>query len=452
MQERRKVFVVMSQDFTQPKTRQTHHILIIDDSARLRQTLADLIVANCLATGKIFKVFHSDKDGKFTQSKEVPGPEMFPLDGIIPTESSVIDEFTIYTAPSPRQALFVINSPVFSRLTIISDVMMPADTEVGLIGMLEAIARRNLPVNLVFASSDAQNSFVVAKLVETGKAYFLVKQGRAWEELSKALVHRADAFRFKIITSLDFEGMQKIAGLAMRAGSQTAPLTEPAKPAGFTVPPSSALPSLSPALASFQRPRINPLRNVSRPPRNESIQPPNRLQPSEATRLPSQPLRQEAPRTPGQHIQDEKPELPLAPNPVLKKVQPPAFNQALRSAISETPQIEGFVPVTPTPPPAKTAVPPMPVWEEPVAPENREPQRIPAVPVAHPAARPQAPAALPDATNTVPPASTSVSASSSPGQTQTPLSRYADTREPKAKPVFLLFRPFVALLKAWKNR
>ncbi len=213
----------MSQAFTRPLTRQFHHILIIDDSARLRYTLAELIVANCLAAGKIYRVFHSDKDGKFTQSNEVPPPGMLLLGDNSPSESQSLDEFAIYTAPSPKHALFVINSPLFSRLTIISDVMMPADTEVGLIGMLEALARRSLPVNLVFASTDAQNNFLVAKLVEARKAYFVVKQGSAWEDLSRALVQRTDNFRFQTITTLDYEGMQKLPGLVDRKTPEPEP-------------------------------------------------------------------------------------------------------------------------------------------------------------------------------------------------------------------------------------
>ena len=213
----------MSQAFTRPLIRQFHHILIIDDSARLRYTLAELIVANCLAAGKIYRVFHSDKNGKFTQSNEVPPPGLLLLGDNGPSESKSLDEFAIYTAPSPKHALFVINSPLFSRLTIISDVMMPADTEVGLIGMLEALARRKLPVNLVFASTDAQNNFVVAKLVEARKAYFVVKQGSAWEDLSRALVQRTDNFRFKTITTLDFEGMQKLPGLVDRKTPEPEP-------------------------------------------------------------------------------------------------------------------------------------------------------------------------------------------------------------------------------------
>jgi hypothetical protein len=431
----------MSQDFTRPRTRQTHHILIIDDSARLRQTLADLIVANCLATGKIFKVFHSDKDGKFTQSNEVPSPGMLLLDGLSRMESSVIDEFTIYTAPSPRQALFVINSPVFSRLTIISDVMMPADTEVGLIGMLEAIARRNLPVNLVFASSDSQNSFVVAKLVETGKAYFLVKQGSAWEDLSRALVQRADGFRFKTITSLDFEGMQKIAGLTTRSAS----LAGPAKPAEAAAPAYSPLSAPSPVETPFQRPGIKPLQTPGRLPRVERVSTPDQPFRPEVSRATGQSGRPEAIQTPTPPV---KLDLPLAPDPVLKTVQAPPPAPPIRTAPTPTPKVEGFSPVTPATSPAKTAVPPMPVWEDPVAPAKSQPQRIPAVNPVHPAVRSQVSPGIMPVSNPAPTAPTSVS----PEQTQTPLSRFADLPGPKAKPVFPLFRPFVALFNAWKKR
>jgi CheY-like chemotaxis protein len=189
--------------------RQSHHILIIDDSARLRYALADLIVAACLASGRAYRVLHGDKDGRYTQSNESLNPGLLAAP---PTsqasDSSKLEEFAIYTAPSPKQALFIINSPLFTRLTIISDVMMPSDTEVGIVGMVEALARRQLPVNLVFASSDAQNRYLIARLVESGKAYFVVKAEGVWQELSQALVNRTNSFQYKVITPSDYAGMQ----------------------------------------------------------------------------------------------------------------------------------------------------------------------------------------------------------------------------------------------------
>lgn len=418
----------MSQEFTRSRTRQTHHILIIDDSARLRQTLADLIVANCLAAGKIFKVFHSDKEGKFTQSNEVPTPGMLLLDGLSPMESAVIDEFTVYTAPSPRQALFVINSPVFSRLTIISDVMMPADSEVGLIGMLEAIARRKLPVNLLFASSDSQNFQVVAKLVESAKAYFLVKQGSVWEDLSRALVQRAESFQFKTITSLDFEGMQKFAGITLRAVPPT-PLNDPAKAASEenlvqrttfkTYPSQNAAPRVeeavspppapAPAIPAVNRSNVQTL-----PPASNPIS---------------------APATPG------RPDLPPAPNPVLKVAQPPTPNGPLKAEATEAPKIGGFMPVTPTTPPLKPLPPPMPDWEDLPDPkkaalENRPIQLDPQIP------------GSPDSVKVAIPPTTLLS----PAQTKTPLSQFADIPRPREKKGFILFRPFVALAKMFIKR
>lgn len=379
----------MSQDFSQSKIRQIHHILIIDDSARIRQTLAESIVANCLATGKIFKVFYGDKDGKYTQGNPVPRPGRELPGNSTPAEAQVVDEFTVYTAPSPKQALFVLNSPVFSRLTIISDIVMAADTEVGLVGMLEAIARRNLPVNLVFASSDPQNAFVVAKLIETNKAYFLDKQSRAWEDLPRALVQRTDSFVYKTIVSLDFEGMRKIAGAGRgsRRTGQTAPLTAPA--------PDQPLPP------------------------NYSLAGNSLVHPEAASALDLA----------------VAPDLPLAVQPKL----------------AEKPKAEGFMPVEAENPPVKTVAPPMPTWEDPAstanpAPDAKEQARSSNGPTAQElyvsattgGYKPTPPE--PQITLTLP------------TETQTPLSRFAGGSEPAKKPVFVLFRPFAALMNFLKNR
>jgi hypothetical protein len=89
----------------------------------------------------------------------------------------------------------------------------------------------------------------------------------------------------------------------------------------------------------------------------------------------------------------------------------------------------------------------MPVWEDMVAPKPPEQERIPALTPVIPAVPPQALPVFPDVINAAPPGPTSIS----PEQTQTPLSRFADIPKLKAKPVFPLFRPFVALLNAFKK-
>src|SRR5690349_3519188 len=110
----------MSQPMSQAPARQSHHILIIDDSARLRYALADLIVAACLASGRAYRVLHGDKDGKFTQSNESLNPSLLsaPPPSAQATDASKLEDFAVYTAPSPKQALFIINSPLFTKLTI----------------------------------------------------------------------------------------------------------------------------------------------------------------------------------------------------------------------------------------------------------------------------------------------------------------------------------------------
>jgi CheY-like chemotaxis protein len=225
----------MMQPNAQGLVKQTHYILIVDDSQRLRFALADLIVAACVQSGKGYRVFHADKDGKYTQSSESIASAVTTTEVNGQTVQK-LEEFAIYTAPSPKHALFVINSPLFTQLTIISDVMMPADTQVGLIGMLENIARRNLSVNLLFASSDAQNRVVIARLVESGKAYFAVKASGLWEQIAHALVFRTDSLSFKKITPADFSGVQNATQLAMGANQ---PLTA-APSANYTPQPAYA--------------------------------------------------------------------------------------------------------------------------------------------------------------------------------------------------------------------
>lgn len=346
----------MSQAFSRPNKRQIHHILIIDDSARLRQNLAELIVSNCLAAGNIYRVFHSDKDGKFTQSNEMPNPAMLVLGDSGPAAPNDLDEFVIYTAPSPKQALFVINSPLFTKLTIISDVMMPADTEVGLIGMLEAIARRSLPVNLVFASTDAQNIFVVAKLVEAGKAYFVVKQGSAWEDLSRALVRRTGSFRFKTITSLDFEGMQKLAGLVKRKPAEFSTAPEPEQLTGRQeVIPAYSSPVL-PQL-EVRRPQIKPVKPAL-PAKDEPAPVHNPIfasRPNTTRPLSGMP----EPRTPTrpvfQSLVSALPPIEIAPEP-----SKPAQNHAQVQAEIPQPKREADLAERS----AANATPPMPTWDD----------------------------------------------------------------------------------------
>ncbi len=237
----------MSQPMNSAPARQCHHILIIDDSARMRHALADLIVSACLASGKSYRVFHCDKDGRFIPTNESQNPALLSAPvGSQTNQASRLEEFAVYTAPSPKHALFVINSPLFTRLTIISDVMMPSDTEVGLVGMLEALARRNLPVNLVFASSDIQNRYLIARLVDSGKAFFMVKADGVWENLSHSLVNNTSNFQYKQITAADYAGLQGVPTYATRNGGslvygspvmETPPIATPLASAPQFAPP-----------------------------------------------------------------------------------------------------------------------------------------------------------------------------------------------------------------------
>ncbi|HEX2912705.1 MAG TPA: hypothetical protein VH186_18005 [Chloroflexia bacterium] len=321
----------MSQSVSQSPVRQTHHILIIDDSARLRLALADMIAGNCLAAGKPYRVFHCDKDGKFVPGSENTCPVL--KTGPVTNDPARLDEFAVYTAPSPKHALFVINSPIFTQLTIISDVMMPADTEVGLIGMLDAIAKRNLLVNLVFASSDAQNRFVVQKLVESNKAYFVVKSAKVWEELSQALVHRTASFQFKRINGADYSGVQSAANQALHnstAASFGEEILNPHIPTQNTNTPGPRPGQVASA----------PVQNVTTPPPRPPLPDMNQFQPASQGQAkaapPRPPLPDFAPVTPASSVYRS----PAPAQTAQQTLQPGPVSQPVKQNSNQN---EGFV-------------------------------------------------------------------------------------------------------------
>lgn len=175
-------------------------ILIIDDSNRICSILVTGIVNHCSAAGYNCRIIQSSELGLIPTL-----PIEFGINVPASANQSNRPSFTIFTANSPRNALPVLRQPGIKRLTIISDIMMPADTEVGLIGMLDELARLALPVNLVFTSSESQNRDYVVTLIKNGKAFFLEKGTENWAELPYALVNHTDHFSFKTIVAGDYD-------------------------------------------------------------------------------------------------------------------------------------------------------------------------------------------------------------------------------------------------------
>jgi hypothetical protein len=232
-----------------------------------------------------------------------------------------------------------------------------------------------------------------------------------------------------MITSLDFEGMQKFAGITMRA----------------VVPP--IVPTDATKQASeenlIQRSTFKPYPSPNTPPRvEEAVTPPppapTRPEPARPPVPPPTPAQSAQPIIPAQ---SPKPDLPLAPNPVLKVTQVPTPNSPVKAPATEAPKIGGFMPVTPTTPPYKPPAPPIPDWEaqpdpNKVLPENQPVKLDPQIP------------GMPNSARVDIPPTTLIS----PAQTKTPLSQFADIPRPKEKKVFVLFRPFVALARVFKRR
>jgi hypothetical protein len=179
----------------------TFHYLIVDDSEIIRTQFGRAISEACVEMGGSHHAYQVMRNG---QVLEQPQSVLPPGN---PSQSGLT--YHVYTAPTFKLALRVLDFPFLEKLTIISDLSIPADTEVGLLGMLEALARRKLPVNLIFVSSEYQNRAMIEPLLRKGKAYFVEKGMPQWDALPLALVQRVTSFHYQQISFNDFSTISR---------------------------------------------------------------------------------------------------------------------------------------------------------------------------------------------------------------------------------------------------
>jgi hypothetical protein len=77
--------------------------------------------------------------------------------------------------------------------------MMPADTEVGLSGLLDGLRQLRLAVNLIFVSSELQSREYLQTMLNSQQAFFVVKGSASWRHLPTALVQQSNRFSYQFI-------------------------------------------------------------------------------------------------------------------------------------------------------------------------------------------------------------------------------------------------------------
>ncbi len=172
---------------------EAYYYLIIDDSEIIRVQLSRSIAAACAEVEANYHYYQVNRNGQLTE-------QIIPAANI--TETTLT--YHVYTAPTCKLALKVLELPNMAEITLLSDMSIPGDTEIGLLGLLEALARRQLPVNLIFISSEYQNRVRVEPLLQKGKAYFIEKGTPTWDSLAQALVRQATNFKYQRLAFNDF--------------------------------------------------------------------------------------------------------------------------------------------------------------------------------------------------------------------------------------------------------
>ena len=175
-------------------SRQSHQILIIDDNVQLRSLLARHILLSCNNHAYSSALYHLGErsEPRLTYYANPLRPEQF-------EPGTTSPEFMIYEAGSPRHALQWLEKAGIKRLTIISDVMMPVDTEVGLPGLLTGLQIMQVAVNLIFMSSEPQNINQVQILLNDRRAFFLIKGSDSWSRLPDAIVKGVNNFNYQLL-------------------------------------------------------------------------------------------------------------------------------------------------------------------------------------------------------------------------------------------------------------
>lgn len=183
----RPTLAAVSSKFEPPvSSNKADYLLIVDDSHQIRAALVANIIKACHMVGRPYQLMTAD------QLQVAAGSEQGRL-------------LNIYTATSPSDALSVLSLAEVQRLIIISDIMMPRDSKVGLFGLLQDLAERRLPVHLIFASSEKQNRYYVEAVIQSGKASFTEKGGANWGQLPFWLVENTSTLDYKIILRSDFD-------------------------------------------------------------------------------------------------------------------------------------------------------------------------------------------------------------------------------------------------------
>lgn len=194
-------------------TQQPYHFLMVDDSEVVQNRFCENLAFACHKYNHNLLIIRGNKQGRFFITYDSHQPQA----GIVPVEQGFSPnnlgkyQFILYTAYMPRLALPILNLPYFDKLTIISDISMPSDTEVGIVGMMETLSRKRLPTNLIFASSEYQNRSVIEGLIKRQKAFFIEKGTQAWETLPFALVNHSSTFTYQIFAGDDIGGRAQYA-------------------------------------------------------------------------------------------------------------------------------------------------------------------------------------------------------------------------------------------------
>lgn len=183
----------------------TNRILLLDDSVRLTSMMARYILLTCSDYGRSCALYHL---GPAAQPR-LTYYESGSASGKRNNRNSL--DFAVFVAATPRHALLWLEETRPVTLTLVTDVLLQGDTQIGMVGVVDRLCELEIPTQLIFISGDGQNQALVKPLLDQRRASFVVKGSQEWSFLPRRLAENASRSNYHIIRDYDYEQLARLA-------------------------------------------------------------------------------------------------------------------------------------------------------------------------------------------------------------------------------------------------
>ncbi len=198
-------------EYIKPIDWHTNQILLLDDNIRLSSMIARYVLLSCNEYGRSCALYHlgSATQPKLTYyssglSEDTNRRRTTQQDGV---------DFAVFVAATPRHAVTWLESIHPRGLTVVADVKLKGDIDIGLVSFIDEVADLEIPAYFVFVSDAPQNQNLIKPFIDQRKGSFVTKGGFDWTALPRRLVENAGRITYNLVDENDYRLLANYAPL-----------------------------------------------------------------------------------------------------------------------------------------------------------------------------------------------------------------------------------------------